>query len=629
MEPAVVPDHVLFRRFQQVGGDLPRLVPDPAGGHRRGGTGRGRAAAGVGTQPVGRGIGIAFLHQDVIHGDAQLVGDDLGEGGLVALALVANAGAHQHLAGGMDPDLAGVEHLDAGDVEGVAGTGADDLGEGGHADPHELAAPALLFLLAAQVPVADEVHRLLEGGRVVPAVVGPPQRRPVRELLRRDEVLHAQLHRIHPQLVGQHVHGPLDQVRRLGDPEGAAVGDTAGRLVGVDAVHLREGRREVVGTGDDAEQAGGELGRVGGRVEGAVVRHRLHPQGLHPPVPARGDLARHVVVPGETGALQVLGPGLHPLDGPAQLQRGHHGADVARVDRHLVAETAAHVRRDHPDLVLRQPGDQRQQGAVRVGRLRGDVEGEPPRGLVVVGDATTGLQGRGMNAGEVDLLPDDHLGLGEGTLGPVPVAHLPVPDVVGLLLPVLAHQGRPGLQRLEGVDHHRQGLVLHLLGQGVHAVEGRFPRLGDDRGHLLPLEQDLAHGQHHLPVARQRGHPGEAGLVQVLAGDHRDNPGNRQRRFFADRADPGMGIRAAHDAHVEHARKHDVVQIPPGALDEARVFLALDALAQGSLSDRHQSLPPRVFGSAAAATPSAAVAAAGTSPRNSAAACWIALTMFW
>jgi hypothetical protein len=60
-------------------------------------------------------------------------------------------------------------------------------------------------------------------------------------------------------------------VDRLGHPERAAVGHAAGRLVGVDAVHLGEGGLDVVGAGADREQAGRELGRVGGGVGTAVT----------------------------------------------------------------------------------------------------------------------------------------------------------------------------------------------------------------------------------------------------------------------------------------------------------------------------------------------------------------------
>src|SRR3546814_8130511 len=74
------------------------------------------------------------------------------------------------------------------------------------------------------------------------------------ELVRLDEVLQAQLDRVHAELLGQDVDRPLDHVGRLGDAERAAVGDAARRLVGVDAVDRHMGRRNVVGAGADIEE---------------------------------------------------------------------------------------------------------------------------------------------------------------------------------------------------------------------------------------------------------------------------------------------------------------------------------------------------------------------------------------
>src|SRR4030095_5972648 len=94
------------------------------------------------------------------------------------------AEARDGLAGRVHADLAGVEHLEAKDVEMLGGAGAHDLGEARDADAHELAPLALLLLLALEPGIADGVHGLLEGARIVAAVVLPPERRLVGELLR-------------------------------------------------------------------------------------------------------------------------------------------------------------------------------------------------------------------------------------------------------------------------------------------------------------------------------------------------------------------------------------------------------------------------------------------------------------
>ena len=152
-------------------------------GHRGRGAGDRRRARGVGPEAVRRGVGVAVLDLDVLDREAELLGDDLGERRLVALALGLDADPGQDLAGRMDPDLARIEHLQAEDVEVVRRPGADDLGEAADADAHQLAALALLGLLLAQAGVVDDVHRLLERRAVVARVVRPAGRRLVRELV--------------------------------------------------------------------------------------------------------------------------------------------------------------------------------------------------------------------------------------------------------------------------------------------------------------------------------------------------------------------------------------------------------------------------------------------------------------
>ena len=284
------------------------------------------------------------------------------------------------------------------------GPGADDLGERADADAHQLAALALLGLLLSEAGVVDRVHRLLERRRVVARVVRPAGRRLVRELLGLDEVLHPELGRVLADLVGQDVDHALDRVDRLGHPERAAVGDAAGRLVGVDAVDLDEGVREVVRAGDDVEQAGRVLGRVGRGVGVAVVGDRL---GLE-----RGDLAVlggaqlgvDVVVAGERVGLEVLRAVLDPLDRLADGQARHDREDVARIDRHLAAEPAADVVGLDPDVLLRQARHEGEHGPDGVRRLARHVERELAADGVPVGDAAARLDRRDVDARDVDVL---------------------------------------------------------------------------------------------------------------------------------------------------------------------------------------------------------------------------------
>ena len=446
---------------------------------------------------------------------------------------------------------------------------------------------ALGGLLGAQLLVADGLHRLVHGGVIVAGVVFPAERRLVGKLLAPDEVLQAQLGRIHAELLRQDVHAALDGVGGLRDPQRAAVGDAARRLVGVDGIHHRVGDGKIVGARDDGEEAGRELGRVGAGIEAAVVGDRVHAQARDLAVLGGGDLGRHVVVARERGGGEVLDAVLHPLHRLARDDGGDDGADVAGIGADLVAEAAADVGRDHVDLVLGDLGDQRGHRADDVRRLERAVDRQLALDLVEGGDALAGLERGGMRAVVGDQLLDLHLGIGEGGIGAGLVAHRPLEDVVvvlagavragGLAGEVLAQHGRVGRHRLEGIDDDGQPLVFDL--DGLHAVGRRVAVLGDDEGDLLVLEQHLAVGQHHLHVVGERRHPGEVDALQLLGGQHRQHARHLQRLGGVDLLDAGVGILRAHEVAEQHAGQLQVVDVVALALREADVLHPLPLAA--------------------------------------------------
>ena len=85
-EFARLPVQILLAALQQMSGDLFGLLADLARRHRRSRTGDGSAAAGVGSQAIGSGVGVAFLHRHIGCRNPQLLGDDLGIGRLMSLA---------------------------------------------------------------------------------------------------------------------------------------------------------------------------------------------------------------------------------------------------------------------------------------------------------------------------------------------------------------------------------------------------------------------------------------------------------------------------------------------------------------------------------------------------------------
>ena len=160
------------------------------------------------------------------------------------------------------------------------------------------------------------------------------------------------------------------------------------------------------------------------------------------------------------------------------------------------------------------------------------------------------------------------LGGRERGVGGRGVARLPVEDVV---VGLVAHARRVGVQRVAGVDHGGQRRVLDV--DQRERVAGGVAGLGDDERHLLPLVAHLVGGEHGLHVVRERGHPGEAALGELLAGDDGAHERMRLGGQRVDGDDPGTGVRAAQHGGVQHAGQGDVVDEPPAAAHEPGVFL--------------------------------------------------------
>ena len=185
------------------------------------------------------------------------MGDDLGVGRLVALALRLGAHGDDDLAGQVDLDVGRLPHRGApalaDGADPLGGRDAADLDVGRQADAEVLAARAGLGLPGRHIRVADGREGLVQRRLVVArvdvdllAVDGRAQagRVVVRELVRRDEVPAAELGRVHPDLGREQVHRPLDDVGRL-RPAGAAIGVDE-RRVRVDAGHLAVDVRDLV-----------------------------------------------------------------------------------------------------------------------------------------------------------------------------------------------------------------------------------------------------------------------------------------------------------------------------------------------------------------------------------------------
>ena len=268
----------------------------------------------------------------------------------------------------------------------------------------------------------------------------------------------------------------------------------------------------------------------------------------------RAHLGVHDVVAGEAGGHEVPRAVLDPLDRHAGDDRAGDRAHVAGVDGHLVAEAAADVVAHDADHVLGEPGDVRVDRAVRVRRLVAVVDVELAGLRVEVGDDPARLQRRRVAARVDDVAADDRVGLGERLVGGVLVAGLPgrAGEVVALAGLVVADQRRVVVERLAGVDHRGQRLVLDV--DQRQRVVGRVLVGRDHERDLLALEADLVAREHGLRVVGDRRHPRQAERLEVLGGDHRGDVGVRERLRGVDRDDLRVGVRAAQHRAVDHAR---------------------------------------------------------------------------
>src|SRR5262249_43265779 len=124
-----LPFQIFLTAFQQMRSDLFRFLSDLTRRHGSRRSRDGRAATGVGSKPVGRSVRIAFLHGHISRGDAQLFRDNLRISSLMALSLALGSHAAHSLASRMNANLATVEHLDTGDIEGMSRSCANNFDE--------------------------------------------------------------------------------------------------------------------------------------------------------------------------------------------------------------------------------------------------------------------------------------------------------------------------------------------------------------------------------------------------------------------------------------------------------------------------------------------------------------------
>src|SRR3989454_10381763 len=154
--------------------------------------------------------GVAVDDLDLLHRDAELVGDELGERGLVPLPVRVRPRIHGHRARRVDAHLAGLPEARARAERARDGRWrrAARLDVRADADADVPPLRAKRELLLACLVVSDQLERASERRLVVAAVVRERHGRLVRSAIGelRDEVLAPELRRIDPELPRGAVH---------------------------------------------------------------------------------------------------------------------------------------------------------------------------------------------------------------------------------------------------------------------------------------------------------------------------------------------------------------------------------------------------------------------------------------
>ncbi len=397
-----------------------------------------------------------------------------------------------------------------------------------------------------------------------------------RELARVRKVPTTNLEAVDAELVGDEVHQPLDEIRRL-RPPGAAV-RVSRHLVREHADEIHPHGRDLVAAGHDQPGQRRNRWRVELQVR-AEVRDRARPHAQNPAVARH----RHFVVADLVAAVgchgRVLSSRLNPLHRrpqphgqvPAQRLFGVHvqlrpkpAADLGGDDAQPVLRNAEHVGQVRPDEVR---------------HLRGRPDRERLFASVIRGDHRARLDRHRREPLVHDALRDDAIRAPERLVDVAALQHVRVADVRTELL---MRQRRARRERRLGIDHDRQRVVVHL--DRVHCVLCDVRIDGHRHRHGVADEVDALPGQHRVRgclhvVHRRAARHQAAAAVHVRAGEHADDARERARRGGVDPLDARVGVRTPDERDVQQPGKPHVVRVGGDALNQPRV---LDALHRAS-----------------------------------------------
>jgi len=217
-------------------------------------------------------------------------------------------------------------------------------------------------------------------------------------------------------------------------------------------------------------------------------------------------------------------------------------------------------------------------GSEQVGNLGGGIKRQCSFGTLVVSNGAARFHGVGDDTRLEHALFYDDVRFGECPVDLAIFLFVNEGDVIG---PFGMNGGRAGFEGLFRIGNSREGCVVDF--DTIGGVANQIGIGRDHDGHGMSgkigavLGEDGVIGDaeaREADAARNVADP-----IEIGAGKHGDDAGDSKRGACVNAVDPGGGIRAADDRREMHVGQFDVVEVDRCTGDHARIFLALDPLA--------------------------------------------------
>ena len=258
---------------------------------------------------------------------------------------------------------------------------------------------------------------------------------------------------------------------------------------------------------------------------------------------------------------------LNPAHRTAKPHRRPGDAHGFAFDVSLQAERGADVRHHHAQPALADAEHLRQPDLQRHRQLMRDIDDQLVEPAVVGGETNAAFERQRMHAVHAELALDD---MGGGGLRRIQVAGFELDIDQDVVAPFVMNERRHFLQRIRHGHDRRQRLEIDL-DQRRNVLGFRARRSKRHRNRLADVAhfadgKDRPIGRLEARQLRRRAHLADA--AEVLG----DINAVLEPLRLAHRDDAGVGMGAAHEGGVQHARQRDVGAELAAAFEKARVL---------------------------------------------------------